>query len=271
MPVLNISPRVAEEDILKLKTASVDDLLDSLKAQDAYIRVAVGSELNDRMFALPNVLPNPNSTDSCMCAYCGISFRRESIRTIPNHFLPDGTCASGFTKDYKCVCKRQFSTLEEANRHRINAGCLAYKQFMKTIYCEPCKFQALNKKYYDEHCSSKSHYKTTHIDEFYCKECDLRCRCKAEFEAHKESKRHNPKSEHKCEICNVECRTQKEYERHCAGKQHEYKLNPISLTCETCNITCLSRKQMETHVATKKHLKNCCVGSANVVKNEGCI
>ena len=255
MVLLNFSP-AAEGGALA--SASIDDLLDSLDAEHMYIRIGVRCELTKRMLAIPNILPHPHSTDSGMCAYCGIGFRRDFIKTIPNHFLPDGTCASGFTKDYTCVCKRQFSTLEEASKHRINAGCLAYKQYMKTLYCEPCKHQCLNKKHYEEHCASKNHYKTTHIDEFYCKECDLRCRCKAEFEAHMKSRKHQPKAEHKCETCNVECRTQKEYERHCAGKQHQYKVNPMSLTCETCNVTCLSRKQMETHLATRKHQKACC-------------
>ena len=192
------------------------------------LRVNAKIQLNLRMAQLPNLVRSVNEWSAYDCAFCGQGFQLDHILAVPRHFHEDGTCVNGFNKDYKCCCGRQFNTLYDANKHRINAGCLARKRELERLYCKTCEFQAYTKKQLEEHCATKQHYLKTHPDEFVCSVCDVRCRCKAEFM------------------------------RHCEGKQHQYKANPESrpkLYCEICDVKCLSQKQFQTHLLTRKHLK----------------
>ena len=204
------------------------------KHEQSRLRVGSKMQLMVRMAKLPNLVRSSNEWCDYDCAFCGQGFNVDHILVAPRHFNDDGTCANGFNKDYKCCCGRQFNTLYDANKHRLNAGCMARKRELERLYCETCEFQAYNKKQLDDHCSSKQHYLKTHPDEFLCAVCDVRCRCKAEFI------------------------------RHCEGKQHQFKSNPDTrpkLYCETCDVKCLSQKQFQTHLATKKHLKKVASGS----------
>lgn len=185
-------------------------------------------QLRKRIVLLPNLVQSANEWSKFDCAFCGKGFQVDHIEVIPKHFNDDGTCANGFNKDRKCCCGREFSTLADANRHRVNMECLARKRELERLYCKACEFQPKTKKELDEHCATKQHYLKTHPDEFLCVPCDVRCRCKAE------------------------------YMRHCEGKQHIFKTNPEAkpkLYCETCDVKCLSQKQFQTHLATRKHSK----------------
>lgn len=198
------------------------------KHEATRLRVLSRVQLELRMAKLPNLVRSANEWSAYDCAFCGQGFQLDHILVVGRHFHEDGTCGNGFNKDYKCCCGRQFNTLYDANKHRLNAGCLARKRELERLYCKACEFQAYTKKQLDDHCGTKQHHLKTHPDEFVCAVCDVRCRCKAEFM------------------------------RHCEGKQHQFKSNPENrpkLYCETCDVKCLSQKQFQTHLATKKHLK----------------
>jgi hypothetical protein len=205
------------------------------KHEATRLRVLSRVQLELRMAKLPNIVRSSNEWSAYDCAFCGQGFQLDHILIVGRHFHEDGTCGNGFTKDYKCCCGRQFNTLYDANRHRLNAGCLARKRELERLYCKACEFQAYNKKQLDEHCASKQHYLKTHPDEFYCKVCDVDCEYKSKFM------------------------------RHCEGKQHQYKVNPDNrpkLYCEVCDVKCLSQKQFQTHLATTKHLKKACASGS---------
>lgn len=223
-----------EEEFSKLEDSQLAQFAASphLFTQDKHtatrLRVGAKMQLELRVGRMPNIVRSANEWSAYDCAFCGQGFQLDHIQVIPKHFNEDGTCANGFNKDYTCCCGREFRTLADANRHRLNAGCLARKRELERLYCKTCEFQAYTKKQLDEHCATKQHYLKTHPDEFVCAPCNVRCRCKAE------------------------------YMRHCEGKQHIYKTNPESkpkLYCETCDVKCLSQKQFQTHLATRKHLK----------------
>ena len=192
------------------------------------LRVNSKIELEKRMMKLPNLVRSSNEWCDFDCAFCGEAFQVDHIFAVSRHFNEDGTCFNGFNKDRKCCCGREFNTLYDANRHRVNAGCMVRKRELERLVCKACEFQAYNKKQLDDHCASKQHYLKTHPDEFYCKVCDIDCEYKSKFV------------------------------RHCAGKHHQYKANPDNrpkLYCETCDVKCLSQKQYQTHLETTKHLK----------------
>lgn len=203
-----------------------------LYAQDSHqrsrFRANANSVLTERIEALDLPVSKESIGWTHNCDYCGQVFMPDNIGKIRGHFNDDGTCVNGFNKDYKCCCGREFSTLTDANRHRLNADCLGRKRELERLYCKACEFQPYSKKQLDEHCATKQHYLKTHTDEFVCKTCDIKCRGKAH------------------------------YMRHCEGKQHIFKSSPDArpkLYCETCDVKCLSQKQYQTHLATKKHLK----------------
>jgi hypothetical protein len=221
-----------EEDFISLPDAELVEyvvrphIFTPDKHEQTRLKVSSKIQLTARMGKLPNLVRSSNEWSAYDCAFCGQSFQLDHILIVPHHFHEDGTCTNGFTADYKCCCGRQFNTLYDANRHRLNAGCMARKRELERLVCKACEFQAYNKKQLDDHCASKQHYLKTHPDEFVCAVCDVRCRCKAEFI------------------------------RHCEGKQHQFKANPDArpkLYCETCDVKCLSQKQFQTHLATRKH------------------
>jgi hypothetical protein len=224
---------------------------------------AVRAVWNERRFTFPNIVEDTQGCGIPACAFCGDVLYYGTLDAYASyHFNSDGTCKNGFTKDYTCVpCGRQFESLRLACKHRVNVQCLQAQRDKQRRYCEPCSHQSHTHQDHARHLASKTHHKTTHPDEFVCKDCDVRCAYKSEFTRHLKSAQHlktQAPVSYTCEPCGVTCRCKTEYDRHCAGKFHRYKVNPSdrpTLTCELCGITRPSAAQYQTHLQTAKHRK----------------
>lgn len=236
---------------------------------DSYFRVHAKLEMDRRMLALPHIVEDREGLFCGLCDYCGRGFDREDFFSIPKHFTETG-CLSGFTADRTCECGETFDCLSRASKHRIQHACrqtrlrreamkIKRQEELKQLYCEPCQHQSFDAKQYAKHCASKHHHKTTHPDEFDCKDCGLHFKFKSELDRHLQSKAHQPEPESlRCDICAVDFRCKSERDRHLAGKQHLYKADPSRrpiLTCEICGITRPSHGQYLEHLQTTKHKK----------------
>ena len=237
---------------------------------DIYLRVSARIEVDRRILTLPHIVEDVEGLTSGLCDYCGRGFAREDFLSIHLHFNDDGTCRNGFTADRTCECGETFDCLSRASKHRIQHNCRQTRlrreamkakrqEELKQLYCEPCKHQSYDAKQYAKHCETKHHHKTTHRDEFDCKECGLHFEFKSQLDRHLASKAHRPEPEVlRCDVCKVDFRCPKEKARHLAGKQHIYKADPSkrpTLTCEVCGITRPSHGQYLAHLETAKHRK----------------
>lgn len=254
------------DDASRLMSLPLDEVLDQTTSKETYIRIDAKCELRRRILLVPGMMDDVvRGVADAICAQCGQGFDGREIKSAMAHIGANGICRNGFKADRQCDCGKTFDTITEANNHRIRLGCLFYRlakeKERKALYCEPCAYQAPDKKALADHLKTKAHHKATHPDEFLCVPCDHRSRCKTEHEAHLASKSHKQVVEPvvlRCEVCAVNFRCKAEQDRHLAGKQHLYKADPAkrpTLTCELCGITRPSQAQYQAHLATAKHRK----------------